>query len=136
MEIIKKIYIIFIVIIWGIFVMPGAKVNARPNLPEADTGGKAPNTVSGIMGTIITDRPEDSDMSEIKTLVGSILGFLQVIAGLILVVTIAYMGFETIFDKDVSAKERLKTKMIPLVVGTVLVFGAVTIANFILSITA
>ena len=135
MEIIKKIYIIFIVIIWGIFIMPVAKVNARPNLQETDAGGN-PDTVSGIIGIIRIDEPLDSDMSEIKTLVGSILGFLQVIAGLILVVTIAYMGFEMIFDKDVSAKERLKTKMIPLVVGTVLVFGAVTIANFILSITA
>lgn len=68
---------------------------------------------------------------EITTTIGKILGFLQVAAGLTSIIVIAFTGFEYIVASTPSMKDELKKKMLPIVIGLVLVFGAVSIAQFI-----
>ena len=65
--------------------------------------------------------------------VSNILAFLQVASGLVAVIMIAYTGFRYIVETP-EMKEKLKKDMIPIVVGILLVFFAVSIANFFVGI--
>ena len=61
------------------------------------------------------------------------LGFLQIAAGLLSIVMIAFVGFNYITATP-DVKKELQTKMLPIVIGLVLVFGAVSVARFILGV--
>ena len=83
--------------------------------------------------------------SEINTKIGNelatkviskILGFLQVASGLISVLIIAFSGFQYIVAETADLKGEIKKKMLPLVLGIVLVFSATTIAKFLISVVA
>jgi type IV secretory pathway VirB2 component (pilin) len=76
---------------------------------------------------------DPASTSEITDIAGRILGFLQVVAVALLVVMIAVLGIKYMMG---SAEEKAdyKKSFVPLVVGALLVFAAVTVANFIYSV--
>ena len=79
-----------------------------------------------------TDPTEDkySDLAEV---VGKILGFLQIASGITTVIMIAFLGFELITSMP-ETREAIKKKMFPIIIGIMLVFGATSIASFIISL--
>lgn len=94
-------------------------------------------SVSGKVGTMNVSTVEaNSNIEGINNLISVILGFLQVTSGLIAVVVIAFTGFSYITAETVDLKKELKGRMLPIVIGLVLIFGAVSITNFILGVTS
>lgn len=80
--------------------------------------------------------PDDVNVQgtgDFADVVSNILAFLQVASGLVAVIMIAYTGFRYIVETP-EMKEKLKKDMIPIVVGILLVFFAVSIANFFVGI--
>ena len=69
----------------------------------------------------------------IKTVISTILGMIRLLTGLLSIVVIAYTGFEMVVETP-EGKKKVKEKMVPIVVGVVLVFMASTIASFIIGV--
>ena len=63
-----------------------------------------------------------------------ILAFLQLASALIAVVVIALTGFKYVFDNDVEVKNEMKKRMLPILIGIVLVFSATTVAKFLIGV--
>lgn len=73
--------------------------------------------------------------SEMATVViRKVLALLQLSSALIAVVVIAFTGFRYVFDNDVEVKNEMKKRMLPIVIGMVLVFAATTVAKFLLAV--
>ena len=69
-----------------------------------------------------------------SNVIKKLLAFLQLASALIAVVVIAFTGFKYVFDNDVEVKNEMKKKMLPIVIGMILVFSATTVAKFLLGI--
>lgn len=67
----------------------------------------------------------------LKEIIGKVLGFLQVATGLITVIIFATTGYSYIVATP-DIKREVKAKMLPIVLGTVLVFSAISISKFII----
>ena len=67
----------------------------------------------------------------LASVIGKLLGFLQVASALVAVLMIALTGFNYIVGTP-EVKDEMKKKMLPIIIGLILVFGAVSIARFIL----
>ena len=72
-------------------------------------------------------------VSEFTSLANTILTFLQILSGITAVVMIAITGFRYIVETP-EVKGELKKNMVPIVIGILLVFFAVSIAKFFLGI--
>ena len=72
------------------------------------------------------------DADKIKTLAGKILGFLQVIGGIAAVVIVAIFGIKYMLG-SLEEKAEYKKSFIPLIIGIVVLYGAVTIANLLIN---
>lgn len=91
---------------------------------------KAEQGVEILDGVIINSvDPATGTIGGIKAIVENILGFLQLLSGLLAVILIAVTGFRYIVDTP-DVKSELKKSMIPIIVGLLLVFFATTIAKF------
>lgn len=119
MKICKKIFLSCIIIICMVAVIPS-------NILEVDA------SVSELAGDMTGTLPADNLSSDLRGTINKLLGFLQVAAGIISVVVIAFTGFNYIVASTPDMKEEIKKKMLPLLIGMVLVFGAASIARFIL----
>lgn len=93
-------------------------------------------SVSDEMNITISTTEAESNISPIEDVVGTILGFLQVLSALMSVIVIALTGFRYISDDTPEFKRELKERMLPIIIGMVLIFGAVSITNFILGVTS
>ena len=82
--------------------------------------------------TLNATKPKESEVSELKTLAGKILGFLQWAAGIIAVLIIAILGIKYMMG-SLEEKAEYKKSFVPLVVGIIVVFGAITIANLLVN---
>ena len=96
-----------------------------------DFGGSTP-TVSEAMGFVSPSYVSSSNYSELQTTIGYILGFLQIASGLTSVVMIAFTGFKFIFEENPDVKAEAKKSGLPIIIGFVMTFSAVSIAKFIL----
>lgn len=67
-------------------------------------------------------------------IVKKILVVLQIASALITVVVLAFSGFNYIVAADAEMKSEIKKKMLPIVIGLILVFSATTIAKFLLGV--
>lgn len=76
---------------------------------------------------------EPGDTSGILGIAGQILGFLQVLAVALLVIMVAVLGIKYMAG-SAEEKAEYKKSFVPLIIGAILVFAAVTIANFIFNI--
>ena len=65
----------------------------------------------------------------------SVIGFLQVASGIVAVLMIAIVGFNYIISTP-EVKDEMKKKMLPIIIGIVLVFGATSVAKFLIGVAA
>ena len=72
------------------------------------------------------------ETGKIKTLAGKILGFLQVIGGIAAVIIVAVFGIKYMLG-SLEEKAEYKKSFVPLIVGIVVLYGAVTIANLLIN---
>ncbi len=120
-NIVLKIIVIAIVIM-GILIIPQNKVEAKDY------------TVSDIAGMMTPKYVNPDKYSGIQTVIGRILGFLQVASALTTVVVVAFLGFKMLTETP-EVKREVKQKGLPIIIGVVLVFGATSIASFIFTVT-
>lgn len=71
--------------------------------------------------------------SGLTTVIGSLLGFLQIASGIVAVLMIAIVGFNYIISTP-EVKDEMKKKMLPIIIGIVLVFGATSVAKFLIGV--
>ncbi len=123
MKMVHKIIAILIIAVCAFGIMPS-------NMSMAAGGSSAADIVSGVTADTSTAGNYATDL---QGKVGKLLGFLQIAAGLLSIVMIAFVGFNYITATP-DVKKELQTKMLPIVIGLVLVFGAVSVARFILGV--
>ncbi len=122
MKMVHKIIAILIIAVCAFGIMPR-------NMSMA-----AGDSAATIVGGVTADTSSASNYaSDLQGKVGKLLGFLQIAAGLLSIVMIAFVGFNYITATP-DVKKELQTKMLPIVIGLVLVFGAVSVAKFILGV--
>ena len=119
MKTLQKILLILIIGACVFMVMPNNVVRAV--------------NVSGAINNI---KPSDpTDLGGIPSVINKLLGFLQVASGFAAVIAIAVVGFQYITGSP-DVKADLPKKALPILVGLILVFGAASIARFIIGIAA
>ena len=69
---------------------------------------------------------------KITPLAGKILGFLQVVGGIAAVIIVAIFGIKYMLG-SLEEKAEYKKSFVPLIVGIVVLYGAVTIANILVN---
>lgn len=121
MKTINKILAILIISICAFVIMPKNEALAA--------GGSA----SAIVGGVKAEAPDGTYASDLQSTIAKLLGFLQVASGLVAILMIAIVGFNYIISTP-DVKEEMKKKMLPIIIGLVLVFGAVSVAKFILGV--
>ena len=122
MKIGKKIFVSLCIIVCMLTVIPSNFIKVEASKSK----------VSALVGTMTGDEIEDSYSTELIDTINSLLGFVQLAAGIISVVVICFTCFNYITASTPDMKEEVKKKMLPLIIGMVLVFGASSIARFIL----
>ena len=80
----------------------------------------------------VSANTEGIETGKIKTLAGKILGFLQIVGGIAAVVIIAIFGIKYMLG-SLEEKAEYKKSFIPLIVGIVVLYGAVVIANLLVN---
>lgn len=121
MKKIKNILIILIIALIAICILPQSEVEAE--------------TVSGIVGKISPASVPQNNYSGLQTVIGTILGFLQVASGLTSVIMIAFLGFKLLTETP-EVKGQVKERFLPIIIGLVVVFGAVSISRFVIGVVA
>lgn len=119
MKILKKLSIL---ILLGLFFINIFSLNFA-------LGAKLSDDVSGFEAKI--DSNVARSTKSLKIIANRLLGFLRIISALILVLVLGTTGYQYIVAAPDIRKE-LKNKMLPVILGILLVFSAVTIAGFIL----
>ena len=119
MKFITKLFIILSISVFTFAIVP----------QNTSFAGKISSMVSGtkptdnaIMGSAMTD------------IVKSILSLLQVGSALITIIVLAFTGFNYIVAADAEMKSEMKKKMLPIIIGLILVFSATSIAKFLLAV--
>ena len=97
-------------------------------LPQNIVKADATSVVEGVGKKV----SEGSEYGGLQTVVGRLLGFLRIASGLVAILMIAITGFNYIVGTP-DVKDEMKKKMLPIIIGLILVFGAVSIATFILN---
>lgn len=91
----------------------------------------ASNQTDRVMSKVIPEEPAPATYSNIQKIIGRILFILRIASGLVSVVVIAFTGFNYIISTP-DVKHEIKRKMLPIIIGLVLIFSAVSIAQFVL----
>lgn len=119
MKMFQKILVIALISMLMFTLMPVITSNA------VDVG----NTISQMNGS--KSNITDDDTTPFITLGDTILTFLQILSGIAAVIMIAISGFRYIVETP-EVKGEIKKTMLPIVIGIILVFAAVSIAKFFL----
>lgn len=79
--------------------------------------------------------PDDSNINTtgMQQIAGRVLGLLQVISAILAVILIAYLGLKMLIG-SANEKADVQKQFIPLIIGTVIVFAATSIAKLLLGI--
>ena len=94
----------------------------------------ASDATSAIDG-VKADETGSANYSSLQGTIGKLLGFLQIASALVAVLVLAYTGFNYIVGTP-EMKDEMKKKGVPIIVGFVLVFGATSIAKFLVGVAA
>lgn len=121
MKILNKILIILVLII-GIFGIFGMKPIYASSLSN-DVGGFKANITNNVV----------KSTSTLRSIAGRFLGFLRIVAALALVIIVGTTGYKYIVLATPDMKKELKKEMLPIILGLIFIFGAVSLAQFILS---
>ncbi len=117
----KKLSKIIFILIMAVCIYCGMP----QTMSEASVSSMVKDTNPGALTTDIGD-----DLA--KNVISKILGFLQVASGLISVIVIAFSGFRYVVAETADIKGEVKKKMLPMIIGMILVFSATTVAKFLL----
>ena len=120
MKTLQKILLILIIGACVFMVMPN-------NVVRADG-----TDINAAMKKIQPENPK-GEIKGITGVINKLLGFLQVASGFAAVIAIAVIGFNYITGTP-DVKSELPKTAIPILVGLILVFGAASIARFIINI--
>ncbi len=131
----KSLKIFIILILLGSFTSVYAREESNIDLDVVEEGLRIANvgTEVGLVDMKASEVTNGSAGDSFKGVVETILGFLQVISGLLSVVIIAVTGFKYITETP-DMRNELKKSMVPIVVGLLLVFFATTIAKFFIGV--
>ena len=121
MKTVNKILAILVIAICTLTIMPKNTALAA--------GSSAKNIVGGVNASI----PDDGYATDLQTTISKLLGFLQVASGLVAILMIAIVGFNYIVSTP-EVKDEMKKKLLPIIIGIVLVFGATSIAKFLIGV--
>lgn len=121
MKTMYKVFAILMIAVSMFVIMPNNTSLAASTDPKA--------AINGIKAE------SDTDVSGLQGTIGKLLGFLQVASGLVAVLMIAIVGFNYIVSTP-DVKDEMKKKLLPIIIGIVLVFGATSIARFIIGVAA
>lgn len=130
MKIVRKISIMIILItsVLSIF---------EYNYSNAATADK-PDPRDYTVANEITDFGADfsgkvtKGVKPLKKITAKALGALQIISGIALIIVLATIGFEYLTLTPVNFSTNVMKKMLPIVLGIILVFSAVSISKFLL----
>jgi type IV secretory pathway VirB2 component (pilin) len=123
MKTMYKVFAILMIAVSMFVIMPNNTSFA------ADTAGKG---AQGAIDNISVSEPTAATAGLAGT-IGKLLGFLQVASGLVAVLMIAIVGFNYIVSTP-EVKDEMKKKLLPIIIGIVLVFGATSIAKFLIGV--
>lgn len=133
MKKISKLLVAVIISTCVLAFMPSNNCMAMADLK--DGGGGLKTTAEGAIDGLKNETVSTADVSGLKTLMGKLLGFLQIASGLVAVLMIAIVGFNYILGAA-EVKKAAAEKGLPIIVGIVLVFGAASIAKFFIGVAA
>ena len=102
MKTMYKVLAILIIAVSMLVIMPD-------NMSLAATAADAGSAIDGIQVT------GGGDVSKLQSVIGKLLGFLQVASGIIAVLMIAITGFQYIVETP-EVKSEIKKKMLPIIV--------------------
>lgn len=77
-------------------------------------------------------KPQITSSEKANGIIGSILGILQVVGGILIVLAIAYIGFLTILG-SAEEKASYKGRAVGIVIAAIMIFLGSTIAQFVMS---
>ena len=77
--------------------------------------------------------PKEKDVKNLKEIIEKFLKAIRTIAVLVLVIVVSTTGIRYLTATNADIKEEIKITMFPIIMGLILLFGAVTIAGFIIS---
>ena len=119
MKVLQKMFLILIVILCIFNIVPHNIVRAT-TLNEDIDNFKA------------EDPGNDVDVSKLQEVAGKFLGFLRIISGLIVIILSAFTGIHYIVATP-EVRGDLQKRMLPIIIGLILVFGAVSVTTFFFS---
>lgn len=122
MKKLSKMIMILFVFMLGFIINPLNVVNA--------------GAVSNTIGKMAASNVGEKYYSGLQATAGQILGMLQIASAITTVIMIAFFGFKLLIDTPPDAKSELKKRFLPIVIGAVMVFGATSIAKFIIGVAA
>ena len=123
MKTINKIFAILMILVSTLVIMP-------VNMSFASD---ATTAIEGVKNK--TNETSSNNYESLQGTIGKLLGFLQIASALVAVLVLAYTGFNYIVGTP-DVKDEMKKKGVPIVVGFVLVFGATSIAKFLVGVAA
>lgn len=122
MKKLSKMIMILFVFMLGFIINPLNVVNA--------------GAVSNTIGKMAASNVGEKYYSGLQATAGQILGMLQIASAITTVIMIAFFGFKLLIDTPPDSKSELKKRFLPIVIGVVMVFGATSIAKFIIGVAA
>ena len=135
-----KISFILVLCISIVFITPDtfSVVLAKTNTSTSNKAKKSGTAqVQGYGDLIDKAEPNDSDIDSVGTegvqgIIRKLLGFVRVASALMSILVIAFTGFQYIVAADAEVKNEIKKKMLPIIIGLILVFSATSITTFLL----
>lgn len=132
MKTINKILAILIVSVAVFIAMPDNMCFAdSPTATTDKTGSSAATAIDNVQAAI--GAYDATDAAGFVGAIGKVLSFIQFASGIIAVLMIAIVGINYIIETP-EGKDTLKKKMLPIIIGIILVFGASSIAKFFVTI--
>ena len=120
MKIIKKLSILILISLCMVNISSTNFISNAAKLSDDVDGFQADITANAVSKT-----------ASLKTVVNRLLGFLRIISALVLVLVLGTTGYKYIVATP-EIKGELKKRMLPVIIGIILVFSAASIAAFIL----
>lgn len=121
MKTVYKVFAILMIAVSIFVIMPDnmCLADAASAISQVESEAKSDNATTAAEG--------------LASVIGKLLGFLQVASGIVAVLMIAIVGFNYIISTP-EVKDEMKKKMLPIIIGIVLVFGATSVAKFLIGV--
>lgn len=127
MKTVYKVFAILMIAVSMFVIMPD-----NMSFATDDAGSTAITAINKVKDNTSSDKASAA-ADGLAGVVGKLLGFLQIASGIIAVLMIAIVGFNYIISTP-EVKDEMKKKMLPIIIGIVLVFGATSVAKFLIGV--